>query len=119
MKNIESELKEKIFNIILNQNGNIKLIKKLSNAFNIDIIKAVAFDDNFDIKNNSTDYWNAYILKKRLAIGVENYYETINNENNITIGLMAFYDPQGNEIKTKHFHDWNILLRKIELQLNL
>lgn len=107
-----------IFHLILKAGGFIVLDQPfLKDSYNIQSMKAVFIGK--DLPPNSDDIkikeWNSFINKSRKLIGVECYMEHIYDPSTCEIiGFMAFFNPDDNEVKTKHFRYWGKLRRTLE-----
>ena len=101
--------RQALLDFVVNHNGVVELPKTLfRNSWQIQKIKAIYFNEKFDIEQddeNSTKS-NAYVDRIRTAIGVDCYCEWVRNKVGDIIGIMAFYNPKGEEIKVKHFNKW-------------
>jgi len=109
---------EGLLHLVVKNNGNIQMPKTLfPNSWQIDSIRGVYFDEEFDIEQNDETSlkWNAYVGRIRSAIGVHTYCEWVRNKERNIIGILAFYNPIGEEIKVKHFKKWNELLKCVQL----
>jgi hypothetical protein len=109
--------REALLDFVVKHNGIIELPKTLfRNSWQIHKIRAVYFNEEFDIEQedeNSTK-WNAYVERIRTAIGVNCYCEWVRNKDGNIIGIMAFYNPKGEEIKVKHFDKWHQLWQAVQ-----
>ena len=109
---------EGLLHLVVKNNGNIQMPKTLfPNSWQIDYIRGVYFDEEFDIEQNDETSlkWNAYVGRIRSAIGVHTYCEWVRNKERNIIGILSFYNPIGEEIKVKHFKKWNELLKCVQL----
>jgi hypothetical protein len=101
---------EQLFNSVMNHDGIVEFVPTLfPKSWPISKIKAVPFTEQFDIEDDDEYYthWNNYVNRVYAAIGVENYCCWVRSSvDGSMIGLMAFYDPTGEEIKVKHFKKW-------------
>ena len=64
---------EGLLHLVVKNNGNIQMPKTLfPNSWQIDCIRGVYFDEEFDIEQNDETSlkWNAYVGRIRSAIGV-------------------------------------------------
>ena len=64
---------EGLLHLVVKNNGNIQMPKTLfPNSWQIDYIRGVYFDEEFDIEQNDETSlkWNAYVGRIRSAIGV-------------------------------------------------
>ena len=87
---------EKLLHLVVKNNGNIQMPKTLfPNSWQIDYIRGVYFDEEFDIEQNDETSlkWNAYVGRIRSAIGVHTYCEWVRNKERNIIGILAFYNP--------------------------
>lgn len=109
---------EGLLHLVVKNNGNIQMPKTLfPNSWQIDYIRAVYFEEEFDIEQddeNSTE-WNSYVDRIRTAIGVHTYCQWVRNKDQNIIGILAFYNPKSEEIKVKHFKKWRELLKCVQL----
>ena len=104
-----------ILEFVTDRHGKVVLPKVLyPRSWRIARITAVNFYNEY----GKNDDWNKYVNKIRKAIGVESYCTWVKSKKHNMIGILAFYDPEGNEIKMKHFKNWAKLLRDI-LSMNL
>lgn len=109
--------REALLDFIVNNNGTIELPTTLfRNSWEIKKIRAIYFNEEFIIEQDDekSTKWNAYVERIRKAIGVEYYCEWVRNKAGDIIGIMAFYNPKGQEIKVKHFHKWHQLWRDVQ-----
>ena len=109
--------RQALLDFVVKHNGTIEIPKTLfRNSWQMAKIKAVYFNEEFDIEEddaNSTK-WNAYVDRIRTAIGVYCYCEWVRNKVGDIVGIMAFYNPKGEEIKVKHFHKWSQLWQDVQ-----
>ena len=109
---------EDLLHLVVKNNGNIKMPKTLfPNSWQIDYIRAVYFDEEFDIEQDEEYFlkWNSYVGRIRSAIGVHTYCEWVRSKEGNIIGILAFYNQKGEEIKVKHFKKWRELLMCVKL----
>ena len=109
--------RQAILDLVVKHNGVIELPKTLfRNSWQIQKIRAVHFNEKFDIEQDdeSSTKWNAYVDRIRTAIGVDCYCEWVRNEVCSIVGIMALYNPKGEEIKVKHFNKWSQLWQYIQ-----
>jgi hypothetical protein len=108
--------RQALLDFVVKHNGEIELPKTLfRNSWQIRKIRAVYFNEKFDIEQD--DKWNAYVDRIRVAIGVDCYCEWVRNKDGDIIGIMAFYNSKGDEIKVKHFDKWNQLWQDVQRHL--
>lgn len=116
--NVERENLVKVFDLIVKKGYSITFKEPIT-------IEWLTIKKIVGVKFNSKDYpqrklksvsgWNEYYNIEKKAIGVNNYYEAVLNEYNTVIGLLAFYDNDGKEIKMKYFNEhWSDLLEKMD-----
>lgn len=106
-----------ILDLVVKHNGVIELPKTLfPNSWQIQKIRAVYFNEEFDIEQSDENSikWNAYVGRIRTAIGVDCYCEWVRNEVWSIVGIIAFYNPKGEEIKVKHFNKWSQLWQYVQ-----
>ena len=109
--------RQAILDLVVKHNGVIELPKTLfPNSWQIQKIRAVYFNEEFDIEQSDENSikWNAYVGRIRTAIGVDCYCEWVRNEVCSIVGIMAFYNPKGEEIKVKHFNKWSQLWQYVQ-----
>jgi hypothetical protein len=103
---------EQVFRLVMEAGGEIRLNKSFSEPFPFIVIRGVASDDlDFDFEGD--EEWNDYIDRCKALIGVNTYCEWVESEETEKkIGMLAFSDESGDEIKTKwmHEYDWKDLL---------
>ncbi len=99
---------QSILDIVVNLGGVLTLSK---NYFGVSVIWAVVFTEQH---NESIITWNDYVAKIKEAIGVKSYCEWVRNSKNEMVGIIALYDRNGEEMKTKHFDRWWGLLEHIK-----
>ncbi len=107
---------QKILNFVMDQGGSLEFEKVLfRNSYGISKIRAVYFDEQYDLmqEDEVTNGWNLYVDRINNAIGIKNYCRWIRNNEQDVIGVFAFYNPNGHEIKMKHFDKWNQLFKEI------
>lgn len=109
------KIRQNVLHEVKNNNNSEIIFEKpiFINSWNIKKIKAAYFTEVGDIRN-TFEVWNAYVNKVHTAIGVKSYCEWIRDEDSNMIGLLAFYNSKGEEIKMKHFNKWNILLDRVK-----
>ena len=109
--------RQALLDLVVKHDGAIELPKTLfRNSWQIQKIRAVYFNEEFDIEQddeNSTK-WNAYVDRIRTAIGVDCYCEWVRNKVGGIIGIVAFYNQKGEEIKVKHFNKWRQLQQDVQ-----
>lgn len=113
----EVRQEEALLDFVMKRNGIILLPKTLFRTrWNIKKIRAVYFNEEFDIEQDDKDStkWNAYVDRIRAAIGVDYYCVWVRNKVGDIVGIMAFYNPKGEEIKMKHFDQWQKLLDEVK-----
>lgn len=109
--------RQALLDFVVNNNGIIELPKTLfRNSWQIKKIRAVYFNEEFDIEQDDEDStkWNAYVERIRTAIGVDYYCEWVRNKVGNVVGIMAFYNTKGREIKVKHFDKWRQLWQDVQ-----
>lgn len=113
--------KEALLHFIVNNNRVIELPKTIfPNSWGIKKITAIYFNEEFNIEqdtyedNKTPTKWNDYVCRIRSAIGVSVYCEWVRDKNNSMIGVLAFYNAKGEEIKVKHFEKWMELFNEVQ-----
>ena len=109
--------RQALLDLVVKHDGIIELPKALfRNSWQIQKIRAIYFNEEFDIEQDdeSSTKWNAYVDRIRTAIGVDCYYEWVRNKDGGIVGIMAFYNPKGEEIKVKHFNKWCQLWQDVQ-----
>ncbi len=107
---------QKVLNFVMDQGGSLELERILfRNSYGISKIRAVYFNEQYDFnqEDEATSSWNSYVDRINSAIGVKNYCCWIRNNEQDVIGILAFYNQNGYEIKMKHFDKWNQLFKEI------
>lgn len=109
--------RQALLDFVVKNNGTIELPKTLfRNSWQIKKIRAVYFNEEFDIEQDDEDStkWNAYVERIRTAIGVDYYCEWVRNKVGNVVGIIAFYNTKGQEIKVKHFDKWHQLWQDVQ-----
>ena len=113
--------RQALLDFVVKHNGMIELPKTLfRNSWQIQKIRAVYFNEEFDIEQEddvNLTKWNAYVDRIRTAIGVDCYCEWVRNKVGNMVGIMAFYNPKGDEIKVKYFDKWHQLWQDVQRHL--
>jgi len=105
-----------LLDLVMKHGSSIELPKVLyKNTWQIKKITAVYFTEKYEDGKDYVASWNAYVDKVFAAIGVETYCIWVRDETTQNmIGVLAFYNPQGEEIKMKHFKNWKPLFKATE-----
>lgn len=109
-----NKAKQEILQQVIKAGGTMSLDMVLNEtatwSIPISRVKAVEFKSEFNINKilspSLVRYWNDHIAEIKEAIGVEQYFELVKDDNDSEIGILAFYDDCNEEIKTKHFTKW-------------
>jgi hypothetical protein len=90
------------------------------NTYGINCVTAVYFTKEYDDGDEvNVNNWNEYVQEIHDAIGVNSYCTWIRDGKGNMIGILAFYNNSGDEIKMKHFKRWLALSRIIEHNITL
>lgn len=105
-----------LLDLVMKHGGSIELPKVLyKNTWQIKKITAVYFTEKCEDDEDFVVSWNAYVDKVFAAIGVKMYciwVRDIATQN--MVGILAFYNLKGEEIKMKLFKNWKPLFKATE-----
>lgn len=84
----------------------------LPETYGVKRIRVARFTDKY--YEDSKELWNDYVARVFASVGAKDYCKWVKNQNGDIVGTIVMNDAKGDEIKSKHFHEWGLLLKAIE-----
>ena len=94
--------------IVAGYDGFVTLPKPVT-EWKIKSVRAVHFFDS----QRPGEPWNDYVHRVRKASASEDYCEWVRDREHNMHGILVFYTARGQEIKMKHFTEWEDFYEKI------